>query len=209
MNTPYASDSAPQNYSYPKGIASVPFASFMRINKYSYDDGMAAVGKAQNDVLGSVQNSGLVKNVTEGLADSAQWLYGDKTGGNNYLAMEEKEMLAKFKENTENIHKPKYEGTVKYTIYNGTTTQTADQDLISETGGVWTASDKLQGVAYAVVRLKFEPEVFGNTGIPQVNFDVVGKKTRSTTSGGTTYKVFSDNPADCIADYLILRWRAI
>ena len=73
----------------------------------------------------------------------------------------------------------KYEGLVEYEIYNGTTTQTADQDLISQTGGVWTASDKLQGVAYAVVRLKFEPEVFGNTGIPQVNFDVVGKKTRS------------------------------
>ena len=114
MNTPYASDSAPQNYSYPKGIASVPFASFMRINKYSYDDGMAAVGKAQNDVLGSVQNSGLVKNVTEGLADLAQWLYGDKTGGNNYLAMEEKEMLAKFKENTENIHKPNNSGAINW-----------------------------------------------------------------------------------------------
>ena len=96
----------------------------------------------------------------------------------------------------------KYEGLVEYEIYNGTTTQTADQDLISQTGGVWTASDKLQGVAYAIVRLKFEPEVFGNTGIPQVNFDVVGKKTRSTTSGGTTIKVFSDNPADCIEDYL-------
>jgi hypothetical protein len=103
---------------------------------------------------------------------------------------------------TENIHKPKYEGIVKYEIYNGTTTQTADQDLISETNGTWTSSDRLQGVAYAIVRFKFEPEVFGNTGIPQVNFDVIGKKTRSTTSGGTTYKVFSDNPADCIEDYL-------
>ena len=106
MNTPYASDSAPQNYSYPKKIASVPFASFMRINKYSYDEGMAEVGKQQNDVLGSVQNSGLVKSVTEGLADSAQWLYGDKTGGNNYLAMEEEKMLAKFRDNTKDIHKP-------------------------------------------------------------------------------------------------------
>jgi len=103
---------------------------------------------------------------------------------------------------TENIHKPKYEAIVKYEIYNGTTTQTADQDLISETNGAWTSSDRLQGVAYAIVRFKFEPEVFGNTGIPQVNFDVIGKKTRSTTSGGTTYKVFSDNPADCIEDYL-------
>ena len=103
---------------------------------------------------------------------------------------------------TENIHKPKYEPTVKYEIYNGTTTQTADRDLISETNGAWTSSDRLQGVAYAYVRFKFEPEVFGNTGIPQVNFDVIGKKTRSTTSGGTTYKVFSNNPADCIEDYL-------
>jgi len=103
---------------------------------------------------------------------------------------------------TENIHKPKYEGIVKYEIYNGTTTQTADQDLISETNGAWTSSDRLQGIAYAIVRFKFEPEVFGNTGIPQVNFDVIGKKTRSTTSSSTTYKVFSDNPADCIEDYL-------
>jgi len=102
----------------------------------------------------------------------------------------------------ENIQKPKYEPTVKYEIYNGTTTQTADRDLISETNGAWTSSDRLQGVAYAYVRFRFEPEVFGNTGIPQVNFDVIGKKTRSTTSGGTTYKVFSDNPADCIEDYL-------
>ena len=99
-----------KNYSYPKGIASVPFASFMRINKYSYDEGMAAVGSAQNDVLGSVQNSGLLKNVTEGLADTAQWAYGDKTGGNNYLVMSEKEMLAKFKDNTKDIHKPNNAG---------------------------------------------------------------------------------------------------
>ena len=99
-----------KNYSYPKGIASVPFASFMRINKYSYDEGMAAVGSAQNDVLGSVQNSGLLKSVTEGLADTAQWAYGDKTGGNNYLVMSEKEMLAKFKDNTKEIHKPNNSG---------------------------------------------------------------------------------------------------
>ena len=103
---------------------------------------------------------------------------------------------------TENIHKPKYEDLVEYKIYKGTTTQTADLNLISETNGTWTSSDRLQGVAYAIVRFKFEPEVFGNTGIPQVNFDVIGKKSRSVTSGGTTIKVFSDNPADCIEDYL-------
>ena len=96
----------------------------------------------------------------------------------------------------------KYKNVVKFEIYNGTETQTADTDLILETDGVWTSSDKLQGVAYAIIRLEFVPEIFGNTGIPQVNFDVIGKKTRSVTSGGSTIKVFSDNPADCIEDYL-------
>ena len=77
----------------------------------------------------------------------------------------------------------KYKNVVKFEIYNGTETQTADSDLILETDGIWTSSDKLQGVAYAIIRLEFVPEIFGNTGIPQVNFDVIGKKTRSVTSG--------------------------
>ena len=96
----------------------------------------------------------------------------------------------------------KYDGLVTYRIYKGTETQTADQGLILDTRGTWTSSDRLLGVAYAIVKFKFEPEVFGSTGIPQVNFDVIGKKTRSTTSDGTTYKIFSNNPADCIEDYL-------
>ena len=79
------------------GIAQIPFASFIRINKYSYDEGMDKVGKQQNDVLGSLQNSGLLKNVTGGLSDTAQWAYGDKTGGNEYLALEEKDALPELK----------------------------------------------------------------------------------------------------------------
>lgn len=96
----------------------------------------------------------------------------------------------------------KYKNLVKYELYKGTETQTADADLISETNGTWTATDKLQGVAYAILRFEFQPEAFGNTGIPQVNFDLVGKKVRTSASGGTDYKLFSDNPADCIEDYL-------
>ncbi len=96
----------------------------------------------------------------------------------------------------------KYKNLVKYELYKGTETQTADADLISETNGTWTATDKLQGVAYAILRFEFQPEAFGNTGIPQVNFDLIGKKVRTSASGGTDYKLFSDNPADCIEDYL-------
>lgn len=100
------------------------------------------------------------------------------------------------------VFNPKYGSTVRVKLYNGTTTQTADEDLIAESGGAWTSSDKLSGLAYAYVRLEFKPDVFGNTGIPQVNFDVVGKKARAVTFGGVAGKVFSDNPADCIQDYL-------
>ena len=93
-------------YSYPMGIAQIPFASFIRINKYSYDEGMDKVGKQQNDVLGSLQNSGLLKSVTGGLSDTAQWAYGDKTGGNEYLALEEKDAIARIKKETKDRYKP-------------------------------------------------------------------------------------------------------
>ena len=95
-----------KSYSYPTGIAQIPFASFIRINKYSYDEGMDKVGKQQNDVLGSLQNSGLLKSVTGGLSDTAQWAYGDKTGGNEYLALEEKDAIARIKKETKDRYKP-------------------------------------------------------------------------------------------------------
>ena len=89
-----------KSYSYPAGIAGVPFASFLRIYKYSYDEGMANVASQQNDVQGALQNSGLLKNITDGVADTAQFAYGDKTGGNEYLALSEDKALAKFKSET-------------------------------------------------------------------------------------------------------------
>ena len=95
-----------KSYSYPTGIAQIPFASFIRINKYSYDEGMDKVGKQQNDVLGSLQNSGLLKSVTGGLSDTAQWAYGDKTGGNEYLALEEKDAIARIRKETKDRYKP-------------------------------------------------------------------------------------------------------
>ena len=67
-----------KRYSYAAGIAGVPFASFLRIYKYSYDEGMANVASQQNDVQGALQNSGLLKNITDGVADTAQFAYGDK-----------------------------------------------------------------------------------------------------------------------------------
>ena len=104
--------------------------------------------------------------------------------------------------NTFTSKKTKYENNVEFRFYNGTTTQTADEQLIEDTSGKWTTTDRLQGVAYGILRLEFDPDVFGQTGIPQVNFQIKGKKSRTSTSGGTDYKLYSDNPVDCIEDYL-------
>ena len=59
-----------KNYAYPRTISTIPYASFITINKYSYNKGMAEVGRSQRDAIGSMQNSGLAKEVADGLANS-------------------------------------------------------------------------------------------------------------------------------------------
>lgn len=81
----------------------------------------------------------------------------------------------------------------------GSTTQVADADLIAESGGIWTAAHRLQGVAYVYVRLQWSQDVFPS-GIPNVKALVKGNDAiydpRSLTSG------YSNNWALCVRDYL-------
>ena len=99
----------PNNHSYPFNLASIPYASFMKIHKYSYDKGMSDVGANQNDAIGSIQNSGLLKNINEKLVDGAQWIYGDKTSGRSLLNFEtDREIIDNYRTQMENnkvIHK--------------------------------------------------------------------------------------------------------
>lgn len=81
-------DSEKESYSYPANLATIPYASFLRIHKYSYDVGMSEVGKNQNDAIGSLQNSGMLKQINEKLTKTAEWVYGDKTGGRGLLAFD-------------------------------------------------------------------------------------------------------------------------
>ena len=117
-----------KNYSYPQNIAGIPFASFLRIYKYEYEEGMATVGAAQNDAIGAFQGSGLMKSVTDGLGDTAQWAYGDKTGGGEYLALTEDKMIAKFKSDTREKHKPQMGGATRKWEDNRT-----KEDMMNET----------------------------------------------------------------------------
>ena len=104
-----------------------------------------------------------------------------------------------------NVTSPsRYKGLVRIKRYFGTTTQTADTQLISETSslavskGRWTTNHKLQGIAYLYVRFTYDTDAFPN-GVPSVSAVIRGKKVLNPANNVTAW---SDNPALCIRDYL-------
>ena len=89
--------------------------------------------------------------------------------------------------------------------YFGTAVQTADADLITDTGpeltpttGEWSSLHKLSGLAYLYVRFEYNADVFPN-GVPTISAVIKGKKVYDPR---TTTTVWSDNPALCLRDYL-------
>lgn len=103
-----------------------------------------------------------------------------------------------------NVTSPaRYNGYVRIKKYFGTTTQTADTDLISETSaltdGRWTSEHRLQGIAYLYVRFKYNADVFPN-GIPSVSSVIRGKKVYDPRTATTAW---SSNPALCLRDYIV------
>lgn len=91
-----------------------------------------------------------------------------------------------------------YAGKARIKTYLGTTTQSADPDLIAESAGLWTVNHKLTGVAYIYARLAFNQEAFPN-GRPTIKAIVRGKKVYDPRTATTAY---SANPALCVLDYL-------
>ena len=115
------------NHAYPRTITQIPYASFMRITKWSYNKGMAEVGAAQNDAIGSIQNSGLVKQVADSLSGSAKWAYG--IGGNPYTKnFKDKEgnVLTGEAEQAAAIELARQKMPIKNSVSSGNTTLRAD-----------------------------------------------------------------------------------
>jgi len=79
----------------------------------------------------------------------------------------------------------------------GSENNTAIANLISEGDG-WTQDHKLQGVAYAYIRLAFDSDSFPN-GVPEMSCLIKGKKVYDPRTSTTAW---SSNPALCIRDYL-------
>jgi hypothetical protein len=77
--------------------------------------------------------------------------------------------------------------------------QVADADLVAESGGKWTAAHVGVGMCYAALRVKFDTDVFGQIGLPEIKFVVRGAKVLDIRFGGRAY---TTNTALCVADYL-------
>lgn len=89
-----------------------------------------------------------------------------------------------------------YTDSVSYNVHLGSDDDTVDT-LLQEANTAWTSDHRLRGVAYAAIRLKYNPDAF--SGIPEITFLVEGKKVYDPRDESTA---FSANPALCIRDYL-------
>jgi hypothetical protein len=96
----------------------------------------------------------------------------------------------------------KYATVARINKHTGSSSQTADTDLISDTSsltdGKWTTNHKLLGIAYVYVRLKWDTTIFVG-GIPTISAILQGKKVYDPRTSTTVY---SANPALCLRDYI-------
>ena len=110
----------------------------------------------------------------------------------------------------------RFSGRVEIQRFYGTDNQAASSLLLNAPG--WSSNHKLSGLAYLAMRFEWkkinnQEDADANpfSGIPKVNAVIKGKKVKSagglTNSHSTTYYNetglgFSNNPADCILDYM-------
>ncbi len=95
----------------------------------------------------------------------------------------------------------KRDGTVYASIYKhlGSIDQTADQTLVSNSGGQWTNAHRLRNMAYIHTQLRYDDKAYAG-GTPNISAIVKGRKVYDPR---TTLTAWSDNAALCVLDYLI------
>jgi len=124
-----------------------------------------------------------------------------------------------YQTNTELSGAGRYTDRLIFQVYNGTDDQ--PQSSLANQAPNWSSKNRrLPGLAYVVCRFEWKPtksdEVDGNPyggGIPQLQFDVLGKKVYdvATHSGGLDLsadysaltKTYSENPANHLLDYMM------
>lgn len=75
--------------------------------------------------------------------------------------------------------------------YLGTDDQVADPTLISQFPGVWTSAHRLRGIAYLIVQMAYDENVYP-TSVPNISATIRGAKVYDPRTGTTAW---SENPA--------------
>ena len=91
----------------------------------------------------------------------------------------------------------RFSGVLDVYTHNGSTTQTADSNLVADVAN-WTTNHRLQGTAYVYAKMKYDQDAYSN-GLPTITADIKGVKVYDPRTATTAW---SDNPALCIRDYL-------
>jgi hypothetical protein len=81
----------------------------------------------------------------------------------------------------------------------GTSDQTAFAGLIEAAPELWSSTHRLAGCAALYLRLTYDPDVYPR-GIPNITVDLEGKNDILDPRSGA--RLYSENPALCIADYM-------
>ncbi|MCB9990674.1 MAG: hypothetical protein H6867_04765 [Rhodospirillales bacterium] len=81
----------------------------------------------------------------------------------------------------------------------GTDTQTADQVLVDNSDGKWTAGHRLRGLTYIHAQLRYDEKAYA-AGLPNISAVVKGRKVYDPRTETTAW---SDNAALCILDYVM------
>ena len=92
---------------------------------------------------------------------------------------------------------PKFSGLVTLEYHTGADAQAASTILTTDLPAMFASSDIGAGIAYAVSKIKNDPNVF-TRGEPLLTYDVRGKRLYDPRDAGTR---FSNNPALVIRDY--------
>jgi len=77
--------------------------------------------------------------------------------------------------------------------------QTTVDPVLDAASAQWTSAHVLNGVAYAMIRLKYDVNQFAQ-GLPNISFVIKGKKVHNPITDVTEW---TENPALCVYDYLL------
>jgi hypothetical protein len=92
-----------------------------------------------------------------------------------------------------------FTGLIEINNHLGSTTETADANLVARFPAEWTSNHRGRGIAYSYIRFKYNRDAFA--GLPTVTFLVRGRKVRDVDNVSAA-EAYSINPANTLYDYL-------